>query len=60
MWGGISLAEVRPEDRPSGEVEIKEDSGLLFDVAYLHSVHRQKGHFVRGVNKLKRIMRFNQ
>jgi hypothetical protein len=60
MWGGLSLAEVRPEDRPSREVEIKEDLVLMFDVAYLHSVHRRKRYFVRGVNKLKRMLRFNQ
>jgi hypothetical protein len=57
MWGGISLAEVRPEDRPGPEIQIKEDSGHLFDVAYLHSVHRHKSYLERGVDKLKRAMR---
>lgn len=59
MWGGISLAEVRPEDRSSREVEIKEHSRLVFDVACLHSIPRPKGLLERGVNKLKRIMRLN-
>ena len=60
MWGGISLAEVRPEDRGSRDIVIREHSGLLFELARLNSVHRPKSYLERGVNKLKRILRLKK
>ena len=38
MWGGISLAELRPEDR-TGPLEVKQTAKLTFDACLAESYH---------------------
>lgn len=39
MWGGMSLAEIRPEDRANMTITLRENSINLYTAAYKASIH---------------------
>ena len=67
MWGGVSLAEIRPEDRPTKNIEIRENSRLLFEAALKNSAHsadlKNPAHeaepsvVARAIRKISRIVK---
>jgi hypothetical protein len=61
MWGGVSLAEIRPEDRKTATIGVRENSRLLFEAALKDSVYAappepETALIKRAIRKISRMV----